>query len=220
MAYIVSAFYGDEKSQKDVTKVLSDKILGTTLDIDVNEQLIPPFEVTNKVELDAKEEKKIRADAEKACGGVDQVCIDRTEATLRQDKLAEKQNQGSGQVIKGRRLTLNYIDENGKRVRKVIVDGQKFKMDNIAASDPKKSAVPSSSYIQNQFKLLGMLVLSTLVYVFSVAATYTLFMRERAGILLAGPATVIAIFIPYSGYVLMFLYYMFGGAVRTFTGEL
>ena len=60
MAYIESAFYGDEKSQRNATKVLGDKILGTTLDLDVNEQLIPPFEVADKVEITSLEEKKIR----------------------------------------------------------------------------------------------------------------------------------------------------------------
>jgi hypothetical protein len=41
MAYIESAFYGDEKSQRNATKVLGDKVLGTTIDLDVNEKLIP-----------------------------------------------------------------------------------------------------------------------------------------------------------------------------------
>lgn len=221
MAYIESAYYGDEKSQRNATKVLTDKILGTTVDVDVNEQLIPPFEVAEKVELTNQDERKIRNQAVKACGGVDQECIRKTEASLRQSVLAAKQNEAnsSATAIKGRRLTVNIVDENNVRKRIVIPDGQKFKLDNVMINDPKKGSmqVPSLEYIQNQFKLLGGVVLSTLVYVFSVAVTYTLFMQGY-GILVAIPATVISIFIPYSGYAMVFLWFMFQSAVNTFIG--
>jgi hypothetical protein len=222
MAYIESAFYGDEKSQRNATKVLGDKILGTTLDLDVNEQLIPPFEVADKVEITNLEEKKIREQASRTCGGVDQDCITKTEAKLRQEALAAKQQASntSATAIKGRRLTVNIIDENGKRRRIIVPDGQKFKLDNVSVNDPKKGPlqVPSMEYIQNQFKLLGSLILSTVVYVFSVAATYTLFMQQ-SGPLVGIPATVVAVFVPYSGYVIIFLYFMFRSAVNTFVGE-
>ena len=222
MAYIESAFYGDEKSQRNATKVLGDKVLGTTIDVDVNEKLIPPFEVADKVEITSLEEKKIREQAATACGGVDQDCIRKTESTLRQQALAEKQKQAnsSATAIKGRRLTVNIIDEDGKRRRVIIPDGQKFKLDNITVNDPKKGPLqmPSSQYFQNQFKLLGSLIFSTLVYVFSVAATYTLFMQNAS--VIAIPATAVAVFIPYSGYVLIFLYFMFNSAVKTYIGEI
>jgi hypothetical protein len=224
MAYIESAFYGDEKSQKNTTKVLADKILGTTIDVDVNEQLIPAFEVAEKVEITSLEEKKIRELASKQCGGVDQACIAKTESKLRQEALEAKQQQANSStgVIKGRRLTVNIIDENGKRRRIIIPDGQKFKLDNVSANDPRKGPiqVPTMEYIQNQFKLLGSLTFSTLVYVFSVAATYVLFMQTDFNLLAAVPATVIAVFIPYSGYLLIFLYFMFTTAVNTYVGKI
>jgi hypothetical protein len=222
MAFIESAFYGDEKSQRNATKVLGDKVLGTTLDLDVNEQLIPPFEVAEKVEITSLEEKRIREQAAARCGGVDQDCIRKTEATLRANALAAKQQQAnsSATAIKGRRLTVNIIDENGQRRRIVVPDGQKFKLDNVSVNDPKKGPlqVPSMEYIQNQFKLLGSLVLSTTIYVFSVAATYVLFMQTDFNLLLAVPATAIAVFIPYSGYALIFLFFMFNSAVKTYVG--
>ena len=224
MAYIESAFYGDEKSQRNATKVLSDKILGTTVDVDVNEQLIPPFEVAEKVSLDSKDEKNIRAQAVSQCGGVDQDCINKTEATLRQNTLAAKQQQSnsSANVIKGRRLTVNIIDENGARKRIVVPDGQKFKLDNVSVNDPLKGPyqAPSAEYIQTQLKTLGMLVLTTLAYVFSVAATYTVFMQTSGGIFFAVPATAVAIFLPYSGYALIFFYFMYQSAVNTYVGNL
>jgi hypothetical protein len=226
MAYIESAYYGDERSQRNATNVLRNRVLGTTIDIDVNDQLIPPFEITDKASLDEKDEKKIRSDASKACGGVDQACIERTESRLRQDALAEKQKQGNSAAtaIKGRRLTVNIIDEKGQRKRIVIPDNQKFKMDNITVNDPKKGPlqVPSADYIQNQMKLLGGLTISALVYVFSVAVTYVLMMQTGGGsnFMVAIPATVIAVFIPYSGYVIIFLYFMFFGAVETYLGNM
>lgn len=222
MAYIESAFYGDEKTSRNITNVLADKILGSKIDVEVSEKLLPPFVVTPKVEIEPKEEKKIKDDAVKACGGADQACIERTEARLRQDMLAAKQqaNETNEALIKGKRLTVNLI-ENGKRVRKVIPDGNKFIMDNLTTNDPKKGgekALPSLSQMQGQLFTLGVLVLSTMIYVFSVAATYTLFMPM--GPLVAVPTTAIAIFIPYSGYVIMFLYYMFSAAINTYIGNI
>ena len=222
MAYIESAFYGDEKSQRNATKVLADKILGTTIDVDVKSDLIPALTVADKVEITSLEEKKIREQAAKTCGGVDQDCINKTESQLRQAALAAKQQEANSaaNVIKGPRLTVNIIDEDGKRRRIVVPEGQKFKMDNITVNDPKKGPlqVPTADYIQNQFKLVGSLILSTLIYVFSVAATYTLFMQPDANLLIAVPATIVAVFIPYSGYVMIFLWFMFRSAVNTYVG--
>ena len=222
MAYIESAFYGDEKTSRNITKVLADKILGSKIYVEVSEKLLPPFVVTPKVEIEPKEEKKIKDDAVKACGGADQACIERTEARLRQDMLAAKQqaNETNEALIKGKRLTVNLI-ENGKRVRKVIPDGNKFTMDNLTSADPKSGgdkALPSLTQVQDNLKTLGMLVLAAATYVFSVAATYTLFMQM--GPLVAVPTTAIAVFIPYSGFFMVFVYYMFMRAVDTYVGKI
>jgi hypothetical protein len=222
MAYIESAFYGDEKTQRDTTKVLHDKVSGTGLDVDVNESMIPPFEVVKKVEITNLEEKKIRDQATKSCGGVDQQCISRTEAQLRQEKLTEKQNEASSAAtaIKGRRLTVNIIDENGNRRRIVIPDGQKFKLDNVTVNDPKKGPlqVPSTEYIQNQMKLIAGIVFSSLAYVFSIVATYTLFVPNTT-FLISIPAVAMSVFVPYSGYFIVFFFYMFRSAVDTYVGD-
>lgn len=221
MAYIESAYYGDEKSQRNATKVIADKILGTNLNVDVNEQLIPPLVVADKVEILPLEEKAIREQAASQCGGVDQDCIRQTESRLRQDALAAKQQQANSTAtaIKGRRLTVNIIDENGNRKRIVVPDGQKFTLDNVTVNDPKKGKVqvPSMDYVQNQLILLGSLILGAIVYVFSVAATYTIFMQNLE--VIAIPATVVAVFIPYSGYVMIFMYFMFTSAVNTYVAK-
>ncbi len=221
MAYIQSATYGDEKTQRDATKVLRDKVSGSSLNVDVNEKLIPPFEVTQKVEITNLEEKKIRDDASRACGGADQACVARTEAKLRQEKLKEKQsNLDTAEAeIKGRRLTVIYVDENGKKVRKVVPDGQKFKLDNVSDGDPKKT-LPSTNEVQDKFKKLGLTVLYALIYVFSVAATYVVFSQKtQFGLSLAVPATVVAIFVPFSGYFMILFYFGFFSAVDTYVGK-
>jgi hypothetical protein len=94
-------------------------------------------------------------------------------------------------------------------------------MDNVSINDPKKGPlqVPPMEYFQNQFKLLGGIVLWTTVYVFSIAVTYTLFMQNTP-VFVAVPATAISVFIPYSGYVMVFLYFMFNGFVDTYVGKI
>lgn len=225
MSYIESAYYGDEKAMRKITSVLADKILGTTLDVDVDEKLIPPFEVTERTELTSQEIRKIREAAAAQCGGNDQECINAKEAQLRADGLAAKErvaNSGAT-VIKGRRLTVNVIDENGQRRRLVIPDGQKFKLDNVSANDPRKGPLqlPKWEYIQNQFKLMGALVLSTAVYIFGIVATYTVFMQEfKQKFLFVIPLVAISVFIPFSGYVMIFLYYLLNGAINRYLGTI
>lgn len=219
-AYIESAYYGDENSMKNITRVLSDKILGTTLDVPVDEKLIPPFEVAEKTELNNEDVRKIREQATRSCGGVDEACINSTEARLRQEKLAEKEKAANSAVgvIKGRRLTVNIVDETGKRRRIVVPDGQKFKLDNVAVNDPKKGAqLPPMRYFQNQLYLIAGIIVATFIYVFGVVATYTVF--SPLGVFFVVPLTVISIFVPYSGYVMIFLYFMVMSGVKTYVGE-
>jgi hypothetical protein len=216
--YIQSAFYGDENAMQDVTKLLGNKVVGTRLDIPVDENLIPPFTVAEKTELDPQDIARIREQASKNCGGVDQECIAATESRLRQERLTEKErlaNSAIG-VIKGRRLTLN-VRENGKLVRKVIPDGQKLSLENVSVTDPRngKTQLPPLKYFQNQLFIFGTVVLATFVYVFSIIAVYTIF-APRMGLPVAIPLTVIAFFIPYSGYLIIFFYFMFVSLVKTY----
>lgn len=221
MAYIESAYYGDEKAVRKVTKILENKILGTDIDVDVNEQLIPPFEEAAETSLTSRDERKIREAAAKQCGGNDQECITAKEAQLRQETLATKTRQAnsSANVIKGRRLTVNIIDENGNRRRIIVPDGQKFKMSKITVNDPRKEfEVPTMEYLQKQFKMLGTLTLETFVYVFGIVLTFTVFSIELTP-LFAIPLVVISVFIPFSGYIMVFGFYMFRTFVNVYVGD-
>lgn len=221
-SFIESAYYGDEKSMRNITASLGDKITGTTLDVGVDEKLIPAFEVSEKTELSSLEEKNLRNMASKTCGGVDQECINATEARLRQEKLAEKERSANSAVgvIKGRRLTVNILDADGKRRRVVVPDGQKFKLDNVAIGSGKdgKSSLPTLKYAQTQLYMIAGIVLGTIVYVFGIIATYTIF-APRFGLPVAIPMTVISVVVPYSGYMMIFFYFMFKSAVDTYVGS-
>lgn len=207
---------------RNVTKILGDKLVGTTLDIPVDEKLIPPFVVADKTELAPEDIERIRDQASKSCGGVDQECINATEARLRQEKLAEKERSAntSAGVIKGRRLTVTVVDENGRRRKLVVPDGQKIKLDNVSITDPRKgkAQLPSFKYFQKQMYIFASVVLATLVYVFSIVATYTIF-APRMGLPVAIPLTVVSFMVPYSGYVMIFLYYMSVSLVKTYVAD-
>ena len=220
MATIESAYYGDEKARRNITKALTGKINGTSIDVDVNEKLIPAFEVVDKTELSLEDERKIKDQTRRACGdGVDQQCMTATEARLRQNALTEKEAQtnSSANVIKGRRLIVNLRDENGKRRQVVVPDGQKFSLQNISTNPAKGAALPSVDTIKQQLILWTGVAVGAAVYVFSVAATYTVFFPLLD--YFAIPLIVIALFVPYSGFIMIFGYFMGASAIKSYLGQ-
>lgn len=220
MATIESAYYGDEKARRNITKSLTSKVTGTSIDVDVNEKLIPPFEVVDKTELSMEDERKIKDQAKRACGdGVDLQCMTATEARLRQNALTEKEAQtnSSANVIKGRRLIVNIRDENNKRRQIVVPDGQKFSLKNVSTNSAPGAILPSADTLQKQLLLWTGVAVGALVYVFSVAATYTLFFPILD--YFAIPLIVIALFVPYSGFIMIFLYFMGASAIKSYLGQ-
>jgi hypothetical protein len=222
--FLESAFYGDEKTARNVLKVLQDKLMGTTISTKVDDNIIPPFEVVDRTDLSTAEERRIRRQATDACGGVDQQCIESTEARLRQDALAAKQRQNNANqgAIKGKRLTVSVVEvgADGKSTRRKIVipEGQMFDLKNVAVMDPRKPfALPPLEYYRNQLFMAGSVALAAGIWAFSILATYTVFSRPESGIgLFAIIPTVIAVFVPYSGFAMIFLFYMFRSAVDTY----
>lgn len=219
MVYIESAYLGDEKSRRNVTKVLNNKVEGTSLDVDVDEKLIPPFEIVDKTQLTAEDESRIKDDAKKACGdGVDQSCMKATQARLRQSALVEKEakSNSSANVIQGRRLTVNIVDDNGVKRRVVVPDGQKFSLKNVSGGRPGDT-LPSLSAIQQQTLIWVGIAVGTAVYVFSVAATYTIFFPMLD--MFAIPLIIISLFVPYSGFIMIAGYYGVQSAMKTYLGQ-
>lgn len=218
MVFIESAFWGDEKSTKNVTQVLKDKTTGNKIKVDkVDDSLIPAFTVAPKGELTPADVKKIREKAEKACGGADQDCVKLRTSEFTQEALRAKANDevtaGAAEIIKGKRLTVNIRDDKGNLIRKVVPENGKFELEGLSATDPRKAGemMPSSDSIQKTFITLTGVSISTFIWVFGVVATYTLFSQlgwKNGAMIL----TFIALIIPNSGYFFIIGYFV----ARTF----
>jgi hypothetical protein len=181
--YLESAYYGNEKSFANITKSLAKKITAGVLDVTSNSQLKPTFEAAPETTLDAKDEKSIRDQAVRGCGGeADQKCLEATRLQLSQERLKQKETEDlSTAAIKGERLTVNIV-ENGRRRTLITPSGQTFRLENILGdkvSDKDKIlALPTPSQFQSRAIALLTIVLSTFIYVFGIVAVYAVFMRE------------------------------------------
>jgi hypothetical protein len=178
---IESAYYGDERSFANITKSLLGKITGGVLDVTADAQLKPTFEAAPETRLDTKDEKRIREQASQACGGeADQACMERTRLKLSEERLREKEMEDmSASVIKGDRLTLNVIDENGKRKKLITPAGQKLRLENIRGdASTKDMTLPTLDKFQENAIFMLTIIVSTFFWVFSIVAVYTLFMRQ------------------------------------------
>lgn len=209
-------------SSLNVTKTLNEKIAGTKIDVVANSSLLPMFTTGEKVELTDDDQKDISDEAEKQCGNANDVgCMNATKARLSQSKLADKEReqQSSAYLVKGRRLTVEYVDKNGKTQTAIVPEGQSFKLDGIRQTTG--APVPPGAkpeLVMPSFKLpsiggtawevikIATTIIATFLYAFSIIATYRTFMQ--AGYTTYGyVATGVAVFIPYSGYAIMLVFF-------------
>lgn len=223
MAYIKSAYLGDERSSQNVTESLSKKIEGGKLNAVANSSLIPMFETDAKIVLSDGDEEEIKAEADKQCGaGNDTQCLDATQAKLRRSKLEDKERekQSSAYLVKGRRLTVTYVDKNGQERTIIVPEGQEIALDGLReVADPKKPIAPGQKPVLKptwEFPTLTgtalevvkitAIILGVFFYVFSVIATYRTLIQ--AGFTWVGYAgTAAAVFFPYSGYLIMLVFF-------------
>ena len=181
--YLESAYYGDEKSFANITKSLAKKVAAGILDVTSNSQLKPTFESAPETTLDSKDEKNIRDEAVRGCGGEsDQKCLEAKKLQLSQERLKEKEMEDLGKgVIKGERLTVNIV-ENGRRRTLITPSGQKLRLENIVGDKLSDKdailALPSASQFQSRAIALLTIVLTTFIYIFGIVAVYAVFMRE------------------------------------------
>lgn len=219
MVFIESAFFGDETGMRNITKVLNDKMVGSSISVPVNQELIPPFEVVDKTSLTNSDTRKIRAKAEEVCGGVDQSCIAAKIGELTQIALVEKSTaaNSSANVVKGSRLTVNIL-ENGQRRRVVVPAGQMFEVNGLSPIDPRKpdQTLPDFAFFKAQFLDFSATAFITFVWVFGIVATYALFARAGFGYI-AGALALVAFILPGSGYVMILLYFMLNSFVNNYT---
>lgn len=135
MAYIKSAYYGDEKSSRNITDSIRDKIVDGKIDVLADSSLVPLFEVGSKVELTDNDLKDIKDKAIEMCGGNanDSDCIAARTQDLQRQRLEEKENEATSKsnVVKGTRLTVNVVDEKGRTRTLVVPSGQSFKLEGL-----------------------------------------------------------------------------------------
>jgi hypothetical protein len=225
---IVSAYFGDEKSFRNITKSLISKINDGMLDVTADESLIPVFDAAPQTKLDPKEEKRIREEAVKGCGGeADQACLDAKIAELSQAKLQDLERTSTiRNAIKGRRLTVTIADENGRTKTLIAPDGQKFKLENVTGGNKvKKDIIPNVNVIYDRAWTLALHIINVFVYVFAIVAVYAIFMRkyETTGLdsfkMLAYGCAIVSIFLPYAGYFIILMYFGFNSFLNEYTNK-
>jgi hypothetical protein len=228
--YLESAYYGDEKSFANITGSLAKKIVGGVLDVTASSELKPTFEAAPETRLDSRDERTIREEAVKACGGeADQGCLERTRLKLSGERLKEKENENLVKgVIKGDRLTVNVVD-NGKRRTLIAPAGQKLRLENILgdkASDKDAIlALPSTNEIQDRAISLLTVVASTFFWVFGIVAAYTVFMRQYEATgkdsfrLIAYAAAAASVIFPGLGYLIILGYFGFNAFIAEYVAQ-
>jgi hypothetical protein len=228
--YLESAYYGDEKAFANITKSLAKKVTAGVLEVTSNSQLKPTFEAAPETTLDSRDEKKIREEAVKGCGGEsDQKCLEAKKLQLSQERLKEKEMEDLGKgVIKGERLTVNIV-EDGKRKTLITPAGQKLRLENILgdkASDKDGIlALPTPSQFQSRAIALLTIVLSTFMYVFAIVAVYAIFMHKALEpgkkylqvVAYAGAAA--SVLFPGTGFLIILGYFGFGAFMENIQKE-
>ena len=228
MVQIVSAYFGDEKSFRNITQSLISKISGGALDVVADEKLLPTFEAAPKTDLSATDQRNIRNEAVKACGGeADQRCIEATTLQLQQDTLKQKELQEvTKNVIKGRRLTVNIL-KDGKVKQLVAPDGQKLQLKDVegGVTSEDKLALPTVDVMYTRGWEIAAAIFAAFLYVFGIAAVYAIFMRQYeitgkdSFRMLSYGLTAVSIVLPYSGYFIILAYFGFKSFVAEYVAK-
>lgn len=211
---ILNASFGDERSSTDVTANLAEMIKSKgSIDVPVNSSLVPVFGKGAKVELSGSEQQEAKDKAVNACGSAnDDVCVQMKTQEFEQSRLQEKmkETQSVGNLIKGRRLVVKYVDKDGKEQMVEIPEGQNFKLGTSSGSPinldvSKFKNIKGSDIIVSIFKYLGIAV-GVFVYAFSILITWRSFALADYRIL-KYVATAGAVLIPYSGFFITLIFF-------------
>ena len=213
MVKILKATFGDEYGNTDVMKTLNDKVKDEAIDIYVDSSIIPLIDRVSGAKstaLDGNEKREVDDLAEQMCGPTDQICLEIKRAELAESIIKKKEatkTSSTAQIIKGRRLTVEYQDANGQRRKAVVPEGQQFQVGKLGkeqgAEPPISTETPAWVKIMSSWwTILGTFVL-TFLYVVSIIITWMTFVRYGSKILAAGMVAV-SVFVPYSGFGLAF----------------
>jgi len=212
---IKQATWGDEKSATDITKSLQKMVKdGSYLDVTAGSGLVPSVSLNpNVANLTDDDMKDIKDQAIKNCQGNanDTACINQQQATLEATALQTKiaQQNSSANIISGRRLTVDFVDQNGNEQAVMIPDGQQFTAGTkgalpkgaVVKPKPVEDSKPSTTFT---FLTTGVGyvvgILMTILWAFSIVVTYRVLILSNH-VMAAYVLTALAIFIPYSGLV-------------------
>jgi len=202
---ILSASFGDETSMQDITKTIRDMIDGTSLDVPVDNQLVPIFSGTPRVALTAPEQSQIRDNAIQQCGAADQTCIDSRVNQLSQQVLQVKlQSSGdASNTVKGTRMKVVVENEDHSRSTYVVPAGQRFTLDGVLPSEDAN--VWSFEFFQRRAFDFAYYAAIAFVWAFGIVAAFYYF-RKQDQMEIAYIASVIAVFVPGSGYVMIMVW--------------
>ena len=234
MARIESAYFGDDLATRNITESLRKRVTGGKLDVTADSTLIPAFEAAPETKLETQDEKKIREQAVAACGESNQRCMETTRARLRQEKLQEKERQSkaNSEIVKGRRLTLNIVDKDGKRRTLIAPDGQKLTVDNVDGGEMTSVGgvkLPSASFFTAQFGNLSVWFVVGLVQAFGLAA-FVMMLRDEAplfwerfvinggniSLVMLGLLSVVLLALPFGPLGLVVIFYIAKGIYNEF----
>jgi hypothetical protein len=221
---IESAYYGDENSFANITSSFVNRVSNRVIDVTANGDLKPTFEAAPVTKLEPTDQKEITEDAVRACGGEsDQKCLEVTKLKLADEKLKEKERTDTAKgVMKGDRLTVNIRDENGKLRTLITPAGQTFKLENVIGGTQAKTNVPTLDDIQNQAILIITTMVGAFTWVFSIVATYAIFMREyeKTGRdlfrIVAYVTTVLAVIFPGAGIFILVFWFGFQSFIKEY----
>lgn len=215
---IKRATFGDETSTTDVTSTLvNDLDANGYVKVTADQTLIPMFDwkAPKKVNLDRREQQFAEDIAVKECGGAsNKSCVELRKQQKMALMLKEKEGKAtaSDKIVKGRRLTVTYVDENGQEKTAVVPDGNEFQ-----AGDPKKKGTGFSlAGTIGTLIGLGAMIVAIFGWVYSVVATYRTILEAGYIKWVVYAATAAAIFIPYSGFFIMFGFFFLTTVIKSF----
>jgi hypothetical protein len=213
MVKILKATFGDDFGSTDVMKTLSDRVKDEAIDIYVDSSIIPLIDRATgakSTNLSDDEKRDIKSTAEQMCGPTDQVCLEIKIQELADAALKKKESTRTAsttEVIKGRKLKVTYQDASGGTRTAVIPEGQQFQVGNLGKAQiiepPVITETPDwMKVLSSGWGVFGLTVM-TFLWASSIILTWMTFVRYGSKLLAAG-MVAIAVFIPYSGFGLVF----------------
>lgn len=197
------AYFGDENTIQDITKLIRDRIDGPSIDIPVNNELVPIFEGSPQATLTEADRAKIKQLAVEQCGAADQTCIESRVQTYTQQSLQLKlaSTGNASNIVKGTRLRVELKDLETNQIKRLIIPaGQRFTFDQFQPDDGMD--IFSYEFMRRRAVDFVYYALIAFIWAFGIVATYVYFRDLDQMALAIGGASVAAMF-PGTGYVLI-----------------